>query len=145
MGHYKAYITSDDIDKCMTEINDVFNRYTQTRPKSYTYTMEMEKYWQNALDCDSETTPYDAIGKYLYILLAFLFIPALNLSGMISSRMKGRMVEIGVRRAYGATGRQILAQVLCENMLLTLLGAVAGFLLSYVVVYTFSFLASLAS
>ena len=87
LGHYKAYITSDNIDKCMAEINDAFNRYTQTRPKNFTYTMDLEKYWQNALDCDAGTTPFEAMGKYLYILLAFLFIPALNLSGMISSRM----------------------------------------------------------
>ena len=136
MGHYKAYITSDDIDKCMTEINDVFNRYTQTRPKSYTYTMEMEKYWQNALDCDSETTPYDAIGKYLYILLAFLFIPALNLSGMISSRMDSRLDEIGIRKAYGATNGEIITQVLWENLLLTIAGTVLGVVLSYIVIIT---------
>ena len=136
MGHYKAYITSDDIDKCMTEINDVFNRYTQTRPKSYTYTMEMEKYWQNALDCDSETTPYDAIGKYLYILLAFLFIPALNLSGMISSRMDSRLDEIGIRKAYGATNGEIITQVLWENLLLTIAGTVLGVALSYIVIIT---------
>ena len=136
MGHYKAYITSDDIDKCMTEINDVFNRYTQTRPKSYTYTMEMEKYWQNALDCDSETTPYDAIGKYLYILLAFLFIPALNLSGMISSRMDSRLDEIGIRKAYGATNSEIITQVLWENLLLTIVGTILGVALSYIVIIT---------
>ena len=135
-GHYHAYITSDDIDKCMTEINDVFNRYTQTRPKSYTYTMEMEKYWQNALDCDSETTPYDAIGKYLYILLAFLFIPALNLSGMISSRMDSRLDEIGIRKAYGATNGEIITQVLWENLLLTIAGTVLGVVLSYIVIIT---------
>ena len=136
MGHYKAYITSDDIDKCMTEINDAFNRYTQTRPKNFTYTMDLEKYWQNALDCDAETTPFEAMGKYLYILLAFLFIPALNLSGMISSRMDSRLDEIGVRKAYGATNGEIITQVLWENLLLTIAGTILGVALSYLVVIT---------
>ncbi|MBR5891260.1 MAG: FtsX-like permease family protein [Bacteroidaceae bacterium] len=136
MGHYKAYITSDDIDKCMAEINDAFNRYTQTRPKNFTYTMELEKYWQNALDCDTGTTPFEAMGKYIYILLAFLFIPALNLSGMISSRMDSRLDEIGVRKAYGATNSEIITQVLWENLLLTIAGTVLGVVLSYIVIIT---------
>ena len=41
----------------------------------------------------------------IYILLALLFIPAMNLSGMISSRMDHRLCELGVRRAYGATNK----------------------------------------
>ena len=133
-GHYHAYITSDNIDKCMAEINDAFNRYTQTRPKNFTYTLDLEKYWQNALDCDAETTPFEAMGKYLYILLAFLFIPALNLSGMISSRMDGRLDEIGIRKAYGATNGEIITQVLWENLLLTIAGTILGVALSYIVI-----------
>ncbi|MBR5511516.1 MAG: FtsX-like permease family protein [Bacteroidaceae bacterium] len=136
LGHYKAYITSDNIDKCMAEINDAFNRYTQTRPKNFTYTMDLEKYWQNALDCDAETTPFEAMGKYLYILLAFLFIPALNLSGMISSRMDSRLDEIGIRKAYGATNGEIITQVLWENLMLTIAGTILGVALSYLVVIT---------
>ena len=135
-GHYHAYITSDNIDKCMAEINDAFNRYTQTRPKNFTYTMDLEKYWQNALDCDAETTPFEAMGKYLYILLAFLFIPALNLSGMISSRMDSRLDEIGIRKAYGATNGEIITQVLWENLMLTIAGTILGVALCYIVVIT---------
>ena len=136
LGHYKAYITSDNIDKCTAEINDAFNRYTQTRPKNFTYTMDLEKYWQNALDCDAETTPFEAMGKYLYILLAFLFIPALNLSGMISSRMDSRLDEIGIRKAYGATNSEIITQVLWENLMLTIAGTILGVALCYIVVIT---------
>ena len=136
IGNYKAYITTDNIDRCISEINGVFDRYTQTRPKNFTYTMEIEKYWQNALDCDLETTPFEAMGKYLYILLAFLFIPALNLSGMISSRMDGRLDEIGIRKAYGATNGEIITQVLWENLMLTIAGTILGVALCYIVVIT---------
>ncbi len=45
------------------------------------------------------------------------------------------MMEVGVRKAYGATNREIIAQVLWENMLLTLMGAALGFILSYFFVY----------
>ena len=136
VGFYKAYIIGEETEKIKAEIDDVFNRYVQAQPKENIYTMEVEDYWQNALDCDGETTLLDAIGKYLYILLAFLFIPALNLSGMISSRMESRLDEIGVRKAYGATNGQIISQVLWENLLLTLMGTIIGLLLAYVVVIT---------
>jgi len=136
VGPYKAYIIGEETEKIKSEIDDVFNRYVQAQPKENIYTMEVEDYWQNALDCDGETTLLDAIGKYLYILLAFLFIPALNLSGMISSRMESRLDEIGVRKAYGATNGQIVSQVLWENLLLTLMGTIIGLILAYVVVIT---------
>ena len=44
-----------------------------------------------------------------------------------------------MRRAYGATKRQIVSQVLFENGVLTLMGAVVGLLLSYAIVYIFSY------
>ena len=65
--------------------------------------------------------------------MAFLFIPALNLSGMISSRMNSRLAELGVRKAYGATNAQILWQLLWENLFLTFLGSLIGLALSYII------------
>jgi len=74
----------------------------------------------------------------LYLLLAMLFIPALNLSGMISSRMDHRLVEIGVRKAYGASNASILRQVLSENLVLTVAGGLVGLLLAYLIILTCS-------
>ena len=72
----------------------------------------------------------------LYVVLALLIIPAVNLSGMIASRMDRRMAELGIRQAYGATRRALLSQVLWENLLLTLLGAVVGLLFCWLIVLT---------
>lgn len=60
-----------------------------------------------------------------------LLVPALNLSGITLSRMRRRMAELGVRRAFGATQGTILWQVLSENMVLTLLGGLLGLAMSY--------------
>jgi ABC-type antimicrobial peptide transport system permease subunit len=65
------------------------------------------------------------------MLLALLFIPAMNLCGMISSRMDERMSELGVRKAYGATNASLISQVLTENLLLTLFGGLVGLTLAY--------------
>ena len=70
------------------------------------------------------------IKEIMLIIAAFLLIPALCLSIMILSRMENRMVEFGVRKAYGATTGSIIFQVLSENMLLTLIGGILGFTIS---------------
>jgi len=68
--------------------------------------------------------------------LALLFIPAMNLCGMISSRMDERMSELGVRKAYGATNASLISQVLTENLLLTLVGGLVGLALAYLIALT---------
>lgn len=97
-------------------------------------------YWKSVLK-EMQLRPLDvweSLKNYLYMLLALLFIPALNLSGMISSRMDGRLSELGVRKVYGATNGKLLGQVLFENLLLTCVGGTLGLLMSYLIVYTSS-------
>ena len=53
--------------------------------------------------------------RYGIILFILLLVPALNLSGITLSRMRRRMAELGVRRAFGATQGTILWQVLSEK------------------------------
>jgi len=76
------------------------------------------------------------IGNFLLgvgvILLVLLLVPALNLSGMISGRMEERLAEMGVRKSFGATPGTLMAQVLWENLILTLLGGILGFGFAYI-------------
>lgn len=60
-----------------------------------------------------------------------LLVPALNLSGITLSRMRRRMEEIAVRRAFGATPGELLWQVLAENLVITLIGGMLGLIFSY--------------
>lgn len=76
----------------------------------------------------------DVTGKilrYALIIAILLLIPAINMSGMTLSRMRKRMSEIGVRKAFGATQQELVGQVLWENMLTTLVGGVVGLVFSY--------------
>jgi putative ABC transport system permease protein len=73
----------------------------------------------------------DTVIQYLIVLILLLLIPAINLSGMTHSRMKKRMSEIGVRKAFGATRKELLGQVLYENFVYTILGGLLGLVLSY--------------
>lgn len=65
------------------------------------------------------------------LLIVFLLVPALNLSGMIAGRMEWRLPEMGICKAFGATRRYLLRQVLGENLVLTLMGGCLGLLISW--------------
>ena len=69
--------------------------------------------------------------RYGIVIAILLFVPAVNLSGMTLSRMRRRMAEIGVRKAFGATGGELIRQVFFENLVLTLLAGIVGLALSY--------------
>ncbi|WP_291529161.1 ABC transporter permease [Bacteroides sp. UBA939] len=71
----------------------------------------------------------------LLILLVLLLVPALNLSGMIASRMETRLPEMGVRKSFGAGRGGLLSQVMWENLLLTLLGGALGLLIAWLALY----------
>lgn len=77
---------------------------------------------------------WSIIKRYGLVFLALLLVPALNLSGMISSRMDTRLSEMGIRKAFGATKSKLLTQVLMENLYLTLIGSLIGLILSYICV-----------
>jgi len=132
---------AENFEAVRSEVQDVFRRYTQ-QDKDYEYDLmgQPDPYWLSTFRQDVEKAPdtMELAKDFLYILLALLFIPALNLSGMISSRMDSRIAELGIRKAYGATRRRLLEQVLCENLLLTLLGGLVGLLFSYLIVLTAS-------
>jgi len=64
------------------------------------------------------------------LMLLFLFLPAINLSGLVSNRMEARRAEMGIRKAFGAKRRTLLNEVIHENLVLTLCGGLVGWVLS---------------
>lgn len=70
----------------------------------------------------------------IFFFSILLIIPAINLSGLSLSRVRRRMEEIGIRKAFGAKKVTILIQILYENFITSLLGGIIGLLLSFVMV-----------
>ncbi len=66
------------------------------------------------------------------LMLFFLLLPAINLSGLVSNRMEARRAEMGIRKTFGAKRRTLLNEVISENLVLTLLGGAVGWVLSWV-------------
>ncbi|WP_455642636.1 ABC transporter permease [Parabacteroides sp.] len=83
-------------------------------------------------------TPVNLVTIALCLLvLLFLLIPALNLSGLNASHMQDRIAELGVRKAFGARRMGLVMQVLIENMVLMLPGGLVGLLFSYLLIILF--------
>ncbi|TXF90544.1 FtsX-like permease family protein [Neolewinella aurantiaca] len=64
------------------------------------------------------------------LILLFVALPLLNLVNLNISRVYERKAEIGVRKAFGANGSDILYQFIFENLVLTFIGGVIGVLLA---------------
>ncbi|HSK08891.1 MAG TPA: FtsX-like permease family protein [Vicinamibacterales bacterium] len=62
--------------------------------------------------------------------LLFMLLPTVNLVNLNVSRMMERASEIGVRKAFGASSRTLVGQFVVENVALSLVGGLAGFVLS---------------
>ncbi len=66
----------------------------------------------------------------LIVFVILLIVPAVNLSSMTHSRLRQRISEIGIRRAFGCTRWSILSQIITENMIVTLCAGALGFIMS---------------
>ena len=87
----------------------------------------------------SNSTPDTESGRNLRLLvyLILLIVPAINLSSMLHSRMRSRVSEIGVRRAYGCTRSRLIADIITENFLVTLAGSIIGLAMGVTVALTY--------
>ena len=70
-------------------------------------------------------------------VFVLLLVPALNLSGLVAARMRRRVAEMGVRKAFGAKRRTLLSQVITENLVLTLCGGFVGLVITWLLLYVF--------
>ena len=139
VGIYMTAPSEDDVETLRAEVIDVLNRYDQEDTQYTHFWMDQPDVWWKSTfrdDCRNAPDIAGIIRNVLYMLLALLFIPAMNLCGMISSRMDERMSELGVRKAYGATNASLISQVLTENLLLTSVGGLVGLALAYLIAMT---------
>ena len=70
--------------------------------------------------------------QQLIIFLILLIVPAINISSMTQSRLRQRVSEIGVRRAFGSTRMEVMSQIIAENLIVTLMAGALGLLMSVV-------------
>lgn len=87
-----------------------------------------------ALGGVNSTPDMESVRKSRFLIfIILLLVPAINLSSMLHSRMRRRISEIGVRRAFGCTRSRIILDIISENFLITLAGGILGLLLGIIV------------
>jgi len=79
------------------------------------------------------------VGRFLALaaalMLAFMLLPAVNLMNVTVSRAVERASEIGVRKACGAANHLLVGQFVVENVVLTILGGLIGFVLAGITIW----------
>ncbi|SHN44139.1 putative ABC transport system permease protein [Duganella sacchari] len=134
-GGYTAMMmarTPQEIPALKQEIIHAATTVQYDDPNSFNKTMfwgdsKLELFSRTLLVDQSEDggVPKLLAGLVLLMLL-FMTLPALNLINLNVGRIMERSSEIGVRKAFGATSRQLVAQLVMENVLLCLAGGVVG-------------------
>ena len=86
------------------------------------------------LNHSDQTLDNDNLGTFVLICtvlaLLFMLLPALNLVNLNVTRILERSGEIGVRKAFGASGRDLVGQFLVENLVLAAVGGLLGLVLA---------------
>lgn len=133
IGSMVVTMTAPDGDALREEIRDIArkrnNLQTEYEVDFFDYPRSHFSWAINPEYVDDVVSWKTVLRQNLLVVLVLLLVPALNLSGLISSRMEMRSSELGVRRSFGATKPRLLGQVLWENLLLTLAGGIVGLLI----------------
>ncbi len=139
-GNYIITYLTDDIDALRAEVSDLQARYNNShegeeknvdffnQPTEQSYVGLTGESYHNG-DSPGEGSIWLMLGG---VLLVLMLVPALNLSGIISGQMEGRLAEMGVRKAFGAGRGRLLGKILLENLILTVIGGAVGFVIAYI-------------
>ena len=84
-----------------------------------------------------EPSGWQLFRHYAGILFVLLFVPALNLCGIVAGRMERRSAEMAVRKTFGARRSTLLHQVVWENLVMTTIGGIIGLVLAWLAIYGF--------
>lgn len=141
LGGYRVYILMKE-SKSVTDVQDEvlelvrkFNVSDMGDGWKLDLVGQPELYWHSTFRLWSNVA-VDwgwVIWMFVGIFMVLLFVPAFNLSGMISARMERQLPDLGIRKAFGASRRRLLVQIIWENLLLTGLGTLLGLVIAWIV------------
>ena len=156
-GLYSIVATVKDDDHLRAlkqELDDVAARTQQAHPevldmfsfggdakKKLVLTQDMDTHPMHVLKTEnregslSTVSGWQLVKHYAGIIFVLLFVPALNLCGIVAGRMERRSAEMAVRKTFGARRSTLLSQVVTENLVLTTIGGIIGLVLSWLAIY----------
>ncbi len=137
MGEFNATILAKsraDFPKIKQALQDELPKVAFPDPKNWNiaYSMAdtMIERWSRVFTHErgEDAGVAGLVTKIMGLALLFMLLPAVNLINLNSSRILERSSEIGIRKAFGATSRNLATQFLTENLVLTGIGGLLGFL-----------------
>ncbi len=155
-GFYSIVATVKDdehLQALKAELDDVAARTQQAHPEvtgSFSFgnattklvlTRNLATHPMHVLQAENRDGTFDTVSgwqlvrHYAGLLFVLLFVPALNLCGIVAGRMERRSAEMAVRKTFGARHSTLLHQVVAENLVLTTIGGIIGLVLSWVAIY----------
>lgn len=118
-------------------MNEMVRKYNASQEDNKLVLLGPDIYWKSVFRHGNAPLDWwELVRLWGGLILIFLLVPALNLCGMISTRMENRLPEMGICKAFGADRGRLLRQVLTENLLLTCLGGLLGLCLAWAVLLT---------
>jgi putative ABC transport system permease protein len=130
-GHCHAIVLAkdkSDIKKIQAEYNNQLKKVAFPDPNKYN---KIESWASTALESMIGMTHIGQfLGAFIFLTCIFIAIPSINLININISRIMERSSEIGVRKAYGASSADLVTQFVFENMIVTIMGGVMGFVMA---------------
>jgi putative ABC transport system permease protein len=108
------------------KIRDIYNDHNQQDTKNNLYLVPFK---------DRHLYELSGGGRYVYVLifsalaLAILLIACINFMNLATARSETRFREIGVKKVFGASRRQLVLQTLAESVMLSMVALVFAFLI----------------
>ncbi len=143
-GRYCAILlapTAADVPKVKAEFDHMAAKLPLPDPKAfdklYVYADDyVDGMLRNFTGDENTKSPKEFFMKMgIIFALLFMLLPAVNLINVNISRILERSSEIGVRKAFGASSSHLVLQFIIENVAITCIGGVIGFLVSGLVIY----------
>lgn len=137
-GAYTATILADEDN--IEKVKDGIINMLRKESDGSDWTFELEEnlpasYLTQMLGGSSEPGIWGLLKDKMIILVVLLFVPAINLGGLISGRMDARTGELGVRKAFGSNKRNVIWMIISENLVYTIAGGIAGFVISIILIW----------
>lgn len=157
-GSYSIVLTVKDNKQLIAlkrELDNIAARLTQsgeihaswmkegaTRTVQLTNAMETHPMHTLRNECSNgslleDVSIWQVAKHYAGLLFILLFVPALNLCGIVAGRMERRSAEMAVRKTFGARRSTLLWQVVMENLVLTTIGGIIGLVAAWLAIYAF--------